>query len=339
MAAALALEPTSTDTPFTMSWMDSWSRPSANSKVPAPLYLSGEEVPYCHTCGRVISTGVLERDHEGLRLTTADSKKTAAKKQSNEVKYCSDKCRHKKPGPKDRQIEHTIASLLNGEEGSGIEKTGAQARVVKGDQRLVLTCDEIEEIIFGSRFDPEKIYGRNKKRRTRAIGDPNAPWRSVDMESSDEAGGEHHDPEDGAISSDDGGIPLVDNFNVSHVRPSQEQSEINFSAGGGERSRAEKIEESAQDLERRQKGQKQADEREVVRRAARRVIVFGVEVPKQQTTSPKASKSKSKGKRGASQEVEMEESPTELRKAEALMNGMVVEPSFAKGNWSIRWRE
>jgi hypothetical protein len=27
------------------------------------------------------------------------------------------------------------------------------------------------------------------------------------------------------------------------------------------------------------------------------------------------------------------------RKCEALMNGSVVEPSFAKGNWAIRWRE
>lgn len=38
-----------------MSWMDSWSRPSANSKVPAPLYLANEDTPYCHTCGRVMS--------------------------------------------------------------------------------------------------------------------------------------------------------------------------------------------------------------------------------------------------------------------------------------------
>lgn len=29
----------------------------------------------------------------------------------------------------------------------------------------------------------------------------------------------------------------------------------------------------------------------------------------------------------------------ERRKCEAVMNGKAVEPSFAKGSWSIRWRE
>ena len=37
-----------------MSWMDSWSRPSKQSPFPPPLYLHRENVPYCHTCGRVI---------------------------------------------------------------------------------------------------------------------------------------------------------------------------------------------------------------------------------------------------------------------------------------------
>ena len=265
------------------------------------------------------------------------------KKQSNEIKYCSDKCRSHKPGAKDRQIERKIASLLSGEPESGIEKTGAQGRIVKGDRRLIVTCDEIEEAIYGSRFDPEKVYGRRKNRRTRAIGDPNAPWKSVDMESGDErppaAEDEHEDASDDAVSSDDGGIPLVDNFNISHVRPSQQQSDINFSAGGGERSRAEKIEESREDLDKRRQGAKRAEEREMVRRAARRVIVFGVEVPKRDAGSQKGSKAKAKGKRGGGTDDEAEESTTEMRKAEALMNGMVVEPSFAKGDWSVRWRE
>lgn len=264
------------------------------------------------------------------------------KKQSNEIKYCSDRCRSRKPGAKDRQIERAIASLLDGEQDSGIEKTGAQGRVVKGDPRLIVTCDEVEEAVFGSRFDPAKVYGRRKNRKTRAIGDPNAPWTSVDMESGEEvppaAGSEDEDLSDDPSSSDEGGIPLVDNFNISHIRPSQQQSEINFSAGGGERSKAEKIEESQEDLEKRRQGQKRAEEREMVRRAARRVIVFGVEMPKRESVVQKGSKSKAKAKRGGTDD-EAEASLTEMRKAEALMSGMVVEPSFAKGNWFVRWRE
>ncbi|QIX01638.1 hypothetical protein AMS68_007155 [Peltaster fructicola] len=304
-----------------MSWMDSWSRPSANSKVPAPLYLSQADIPYCHTCGRVMTS------------------KKAAQKQSNVVKYCSDRCRSRKPGALDRRIERTIVALLNGEPDSGLEKTAAKSRVVKGDPRIIVTCDEVEEIVFGSRFDPEKVFGRRKNRKSRAIGDPNAEWKSVDMQSTDEASsGEDEEVSrpsfdddvnltDGSVDSTPGGV---------RVRPPQNQSEVNFSVGG-ERSRAEKIDETPDDLEKRRQGAKRAEEREMVRRAIRRGIVFGFEVQKVPNTGAKQGK-KTK-KKAAEQDDPDDQTDTEVRKAEAIMNGLVVEPSFAKGNWSTRWRQ
>ncbi|KIW01870.1 uncharacterized protein PV09_06719, partial [Verruconis gallopava] len=72
---------------------------------------------------------------------------------------------------------------------------------------------------------------------------------------------------------------------------------------------------SAQDEEgerRRREGQRVADERELVKRAARRACVFGL-----------------KGTDGEQEATRM---------CEAIMNGSVVEPSFAKGDWGIRWR-
>ncbi|KAK4501705.1 hypothetical protein PRZ48_007514 [Zasmidium cellare] len=302
-----------------MSWMDSWSRPSANSKVPAPLYLSGQDVPYCHTCGRVMNS------------------KKATKKQINPVKYCSDKCRSRKPGAQDKKIERTIVALLQDEPDSGIEKTAAKSKIVKGDARLVITCDEIEEVFFGSRFDPEKVYGRRKNRKKRWLGDPDAEWTSVDMEDGkSEQSGDENESEDGSdVGEDSGSVPSVDGG--VRIRPPQEQSDVNFSVGG-ERGRAEKIEESADDLEKRRQGAKRAEEREMVRRAARRGIVFGFEVPKRENAGTK-SKTKAKGRSKEEEEHGVEDSQTEIRKAEALMNGMVVEPSFAKGNWAIRWRE
>ncbi|KXT18763.1 hypothetical protein AC579_8216 [Pseudocercospora musae] len=312
-----------------MSWMDSWSRPSANSKVPAPLYLSNEDVPYCRTCGRVMNS------------------KKAVKKTSNEIKYCSDRCRSRKPGALDRRIESTIASMLNDEAGSGIEKTSARTKLVKGDPRLIVTMDEIEEVVFGSRFDPEKVYGRRKNRKSRAIPLKNGEWKSVDMESDTEdrisaAREDDHDHDhisagedtDGSIAS----VPSVPSVDGGvRIRPPQEESEINFAAGGGERGRHEKIEETPDDLLKRREGAKKAEEREMVRRAARRIIIFGVEVPKRETYEKKASKAKSKGKHA--EEEDVDDSTTETRKAEALMAGMVVEPSFAKGNWAVRWRD
>ncbi|EGP88224.1 uncharacterized protein MYCGRDRAFT_39852 [Zymoseptoria tritici IPO323] len=275
-----------------MSWMDSWSRPNANSKVPAPLYLSGDDVPYCHTCGRVM----------------INSKKQTA----NPIKYCSDRCRNRKPGALDRKIERTIASLLNGEEDCGLEKTAARDRVVKGDPRLIVTCGEIEEIIFGTRFDPEKTHGRRKNRKSRAIGASKEEWKSVDMvdsetsDSQDDEEDEYHDDHSDFGFSDDGAA----SGGGVRVRPPQTESDVNFSVGG-ERSRNEKIEETPLDLEKRREGAKRAEEREMVKRAARRAIVFGLEVPRMDP----------------------------IRKAEGLMNGIVVEPSFAKGNWSVRWRD
>lgn len=264
--------------------------------------------------------------------------KKATQKQSNVVKYCSDRCRSRKPGALDRKIERTIVALLNGEPDSGLEKTAAKSRIVKGDPRIVVTCDEIEEIIFGSRFDPEKVFGRRKNRKSRAIGDPNAEWKSVDMQSTDEASS---DDDERTRPSFDDDVNLTDGSGDStsggvRVRPPQNQSEVNFSVGG-ERSRLEKIDETPDDLEKRRQGAKRAEEREMVRRAVRRGIVFGFEVQKSPDTTAKHSK-KSK-KKVAEQDDLDDQTDREIRKAEAIMNGMVVEPSFAKGNWSTRWRQ
>lgn len=190
--------------------------------------------------------------------------------------------------------------------------------------------------MFGSRFDPTKVYGRRKNRKSRAIGGPNDEWRSVDMESSsdDEQSQEASAASVDGAQSSEGEVSSLDEHGGVRIRPPQEQSEVNFSVGG-ERGKAEKIEESADDLEKRRQGAKRAEEREMVRRAARRVIVFGVEVPK----TVEVRKPTKKSKRGREEDEGDERASTEMRKAEALMNGMVVEPSFAKGNWSIRWRE
>lgn len=59
---------------------------------------------------------------------------------------------------------------------------------------------------------------------------------------------------------------------------------------------------------RQQVGQQKAAQREMVRRAARRGVIFGLD----------------QGSSG--------------RKCEVVQHGRVVEPSFAKGDFSIRWR-
>jgi hypothetical protein len=246
------------------------------------------------------------------------------------VKYCSERCRNRKPGPVDKKIEGVIRALLDGEHGSGVEETKARDRVVKGDRRLVVTMEEVEEVDFGRRYDPGKGVG--------------GEWRSVDMESESEAGSEEvSGSEDG---EEDGGAGLETGLGAKtglgpRVRPPQTESEVNFSVGG-ERGKAEKIEESAEDASKRLDGQRRAEEREMVRRAARRAVVFGF--PRSMETVAAAAAGEAGGgtaSKRSKKRADHDPTPTEpqRRKCEALMQGAVVEPSFAKGNWSIRWRD
>lgn len=130
------------------------------------------------------------------------------------------------------------------------------------------------------------------------------------------------------------------------IRPPQSQSEVNGSIGG-EKGWAEKIEESPEMLQKRLEGQKRADERELVRCAARRLCAFGISIdvsaavggPKDKGLKGKG-KGKGKGKAGDDDDDdEVGEQQERRKKCEAMMSGSVVEASFAKGGWGIRWRE
>lgn len=92
----------------------------------------------------------------------------------------------------------------------------------------------------------------------------------------------------------------------------------------------------------RRAGQKRAEEREFVRCVVRRAVVFGVEVEGWEGAGSSSGGSK-KGKKGKGKGDEVDEvAETEVkprRKCEACMQGVVVEPSFAKGDWCVRWRD
>ncbi|GAB7350958.1 hypothetical protein MBLNU459_g1459t3 [Dothideomycetes sp. NU459] len=338
-----------------MSWMDWGSRPKKSAATPPPLYLvhGSDKVPYCHTCGRVIGS----------------RKSQSAKSSSSEVKYCSERCKRHKLRPQDHRIEAAFAALLHGldaaavlagdkdrvddvpacdesaqrtqgskgersQTGKGEKTQGGRGKKskAKGDPRIVVTCDEVEELVFGSRADPEKVFGRKKNRARRGVPDGEV-WKSVDMEGSDT------DP--GSVSSvisaslDEGGVAVgsatagsdaegsvstaVPESVALRIRPPQSQSSVNGSIGG-EKGWAERIEETPEMLQKRREGQRKAEEREMVRSAARRAVVFGLQV----IVSGETGDSRNGGGK---------------RLCEALMNGTVVEPSYAKGNWAIRWRE
>ncbi|CAG8977542.1 hypothetical protein HYALB_00008723 [Hymenoscyphus albidus] len=331
-----------------MSWMDSWSRPSKNQATPPPYYLlpGGDKVQYCKSCGRLIG----------------DRKQ---KSSSTPAKYCSARCRSARHNNLlELEIEKTFVSLLNGETLSPkLEENHASSKLSmppykggpapksakkrkKGESRILVLCSEVETLIFGDRNDPDKCFGRRRNRKRRGVED--GEWRSVDMvsdEEKDKTGDISNDVKNGSIgkaktesqpnedvsssdSEDDGGA-LIDMPRSStettldpdvmarlsirsgtRIRRSQETALVNGSIGG-EKGLKERISETDDMLLKRREGQRKADERELVRCAARRGVAFGFLT-------------------GAGEERKM---------CEAIMQGNVVESSFAKGEWGVRWRE
>ncbi|KAI4148122.1 MAG: hypothetical protein LQ340_005229 [Diploschistes diacapsis] len=99
--------------------------------------------------------------------------------------------------------------------------------------------------------------------------------------------------------------------------------------------------------ERQQTGQRLAEEREMVRRAARRGVVFGFLVSHEEQAGRgqrhaafgQRTGKRKQSTRGQDEGHTQHDSQEQRRKCEAVINRILVEPSFAKGDWGIRWRE
>lgn len=284
------------------------------------------------------------------------------------MKHCSERCKHNKPSTApaslDRRIEEAFAALLQGQEphpptstttteapGANREQLAQQPQAMslqeasktttkkrqplkKGDHRILVPCSEVESAIFDRVKDPTKVYGRKRNRAKRGTED-DEEWKAVGMNSSksddeDEADGDESESAQHTDGSIDVGTDPKADAQGSTVTASEE-------------------------LQRRKEGQKLAKERELVKCAARRACVFGLLVPAEQHQSMQSKvldgkakhKERKKGVRRKDADSEDEglgngdeqDQSTNRRKCEAVMNGKVVEPSFAKGDWCIRWRE
>jgi len=329
-----------------MSGMDSWSRPSKHAATPPPLYLlpGGEATPYCHSCGRVIG-----------------SRKAQTSKSSKDgIKYCSDRCRHQKPDETDRNIENTFVSLLNrqkpdiclsdgaanSESPRRNDKASGFGNKVKGEPRITILCSTVEELVFGTRQDPEKVFGRKKNRAKRGVPE-RGEWRSVDMEDTASQAFDDYSTSHSVSNGQHDDFPFQDQsedpftFSAGKARPAQNVSDVNFSIGG-ERGWAEKIEETEELKRKRLEGQKKAEEREAVRCAARRLCAFGIVRVEDDNCDRERDDGKRRPKKTASGNPagDGSEHMKNRKKCEAILKeGTIVEASFAKGEWGIRWRE
>lgn len=319
-----------------MSWMDSWSRPSKSQATPVPYYLlpGGENTPYCHACGRVISS----------RRTGNNNAAAATASKDKEVKYCSSRCRNHKPGKLDREIEGIFVGFLNGaiekaQDGSEMgfitkskqhkAKNPGGGKKTKGDARILISCDEVERHMFPQEEDEAEEEGEGEAGSASGTEDGHTDGSYTDQEAPQprpQSQQENHPSVPVRLSTGTLEDPTSDSQDVDYdrlarlsirsgtrIRPPQDVSEVNGSVGG-EKGRAERLGETGEMLEKRREGMRRVRQREMVRCAARRGVVFGFAIGQDKGT-------------------------TETRKCEAVMLGKVVEPSFAKGNWSVRWRE
>ena len=251
---------------------------------------------------------------------------------------------------------------------------------MKGETRITVSCDVVEAVVFGARHDPEKAFGRKKNRAPRGAPEPKE-WKSVDMEDGNDVpesvyarvvykqdphtlhfnranpsiSAPQIDPSNPADDPSTSSESESDTSPNSHadmislrIRQPQSQSDVNGSIGG-EKGWAEKIAETPEMLQKRLEGQKRAEQRELVRCAARRLCAFGVlvdDVRGGEDVVGKGPKGKMKGKgkdRGqdglGGDDGSDGRKQEDWKKCEAVMRGNVVEASYAKGEWGIRWRE
>jgi hypothetical protein len=316
------------------------------SPAPPPYYITSVTPPaYCHTCGRIISS---------KRNTLSANKKQQQEPPKTAPKFCSERCkRHKpslSPASAEVHVEKALVALLEGRappppyksapqgsdaDGSPLTPLPVSATRKKGESRVLLPLSILEEAIFGSRSDPERSYGRRRNRAFRGVRE-DGQWRSVDMEDDSEGeSGTRPEPIstwEGAEDFEGDDLEIEGGVKLERRGWNAEDEE----GGAGE------VETPELEAKRRA-GQKKAEEREFIRCVVRRAVVFGIELDGWEEVGEGlgTTKKSKKGKgRGVEEDEEVRESEVKpRRKCEAIMSGQVVEPSFAKGDWSVRWRD
>lgn len=166
---------------------------------------------------------------------------------------------------------------------------------LKPSARKIVLCGEVEARVFG----PLPNDGSGEKEEKRDSVSETTP----DHGTLSEANGLEEQDED----ESDGGVAIPESRAADGDKKSDQA-----------------------ELTPQQAGRRRATNREKVRQAARRGVVFGFPIDPEGYTLGDAS---CLGEPEASQRV-----PCRVR-AEAVQGGRVVEASFAKGEWGVRWRD
>ena len=219
------------------------------------------------------------------------------------------------------RIEALFVDLLDGTIGDTEKSIDHGTR---GDKRRIVLCQEVESMIFGKGIHKpspdenangggQKKKKKKKKKKKRGL--------SESLPSDEPVAFDESDLDDYALEDEVGGVPI----HLDYPRKKEK---------GLSHSQVENINPQLAEanLQRRRAGQEKADQRELVRQAGRRGVVFGF----WHLTTALAQR-----KQGTEAVIEGagEEEEEVKRKVEIVQRGKVVEGSFAKGEWGVRWVE
>ncbi|KAG8625670.1 hypothetical protein KVT40_006071 [Elsinoe batatas] len=264
----------------------------------------------------------------------------------------------------------------------------------KGDHRLLVPCSLVETVVFGRASNVSRGQGRRRRARDAKEG-------HHDRSSLGSKGKEDEYDEAqllatlGRLRTGNGQRPTQNRAKVPEKGEGSETSASSEDESGTDdetdvhdpaKGQGEKSTATQEELdEKRKQGQKRAEQRERVRNACRRAVVFGLREPGSSTSSSVGTEAKGRGKSPSAdvsaKEKDMDDWTSsdsggggrkgkkgrkvkggggkagggaqggkgsegfvkvdgERRKlCEAVMRGEIVEPSFAKGEWGVRWRE
>lgn len=218
-----------------------------------------------------------------------------------------------------------------------VPKSGA-GKKIKGEPRITVLCSTVEELVFGPRYDRESESERRKNRAKRGVVE-RGEWKGTDMEDSPhETEKNDWDNQKGRGNQNRGST--VQDEGPSVDIPGADKAEFSIIPI---RECPAKIEGLDKHREKKLEGQRMAEEREIVRCAARRLCVFGAAVFENSRRGENLGTGmKRELQKAASTKISDDAvTPCEkTKKCEAVVRGStVVEASFAKGDWGIRWRE
>ncbi|MCJ1309306.1 hypothetical protein MMC25_002965 [Agyrium rufum] len=298
-------------------------------------------------------------------------RKSHLKNPSTPPKFCSDRCRTHKPkyshgDSLEGKIEDCFVALLEGHDlernpgggggGAGCppsadttttsREKGKVRGYKKGDKSRIIMCTDVEAVVFqrgvaatddvDDAKDAEATYNENPM-----IGKPTRkkPVRGLkegEANTGNATGVDYSSSEDYASDDEVGGVPV-------HIEKLALQ-QVQTAAGVAKKRQPNVIPDrpiTSEDKLRRREGQDRAKERELVRQAGRRGVAFGFVVDRTKGTMSSvvllnkglAKEDMDDGSGG------QEQDNTQRRKVEIVQGGRVVEGSFAKGEWGVRWVE